>query len=469
MSMITKIVSLILSFTQMLCVLIEIPRPHTIGVDTAVRYQTSEGFGTSAAWWAQHIDDDSTAKEIAELLFNKETGLGLDVFRYNVGAGERENPSSVINGDYTKTDSFYVLNEQTGEYEFDFSRDANARRVMDYALENGATSIILFCNSPHFSMTENGLGSGSTEEGHCNLPKENYQKFVDYLLTIADRFTELGYPVTYISPINEPQWNWGTGYVGQEGCHYSADEAVELLELFAVTMKERNTPYSLSGIETGDMSQAHSEYQEKFFASKILTDYCDTFSGHSYWIASQEDKQAIGKRYKQISHGTRFVMSEWCELPQTLNPTTIDSALCMAETVWGDLTLLNAVSWQSWAAVNGDGLLCLDNGEVNTFMRYYAFKQFAAFIPTGSVRVKTTDSLRDKSTLNAVAYDTGDSVVLVVINSTEEAESIVLNGGFVSAEIYVTDEEKRCEKAFDKEFTGNVTFGAKSITTLVLK
>jgi len=194
--------------------------------------QTFEGWGTSACWWPQMIEDETMAEEIARALFSAD-GLNLDIYRYNVGGGENDNPASRIWERARRTESFYVYNPGTEQYEYDFSRDANARRMLDKAVEQGAKEVVLFCNSPHFSMTRSGQASGGLEESVSNLPPENYQAFVDYLLTIADWFVEQGYPVSGISPINEPQWGWGGGWVGQEGCHYTPEETVTLLELFA--------------------------------------------------------------------------------------------------------------------------------------------------------------------------------------------------------------------------------------------
>ena len=212
-------------------------------IDTATKYQTFEEFGTSSCWWAQTVNTAEEADEIAKRLYSEEEGLGLKIFRYNIGGGEADNPDCRIWDVNRRTESFYVLNKETGEYEYDFTRDANARRVMDYAVKYGAEKIILFCNSPHFSMTKSGHASGGLEQYSSNLPKENYQAFVDYVLTIADWFIGQGYPVYAISPINEPQWSWGGDWVGQEGCHYEIDEAIEVLELFATEMQKRNSPY----------------------------------------------------------------------------------------------------------------------------------------------------------------------------------------------------------------------------------
>ena len=55
------------------------------------------------------------AKDIAEKLYG-EDGLGLKIFRYNIGGGEADNPDCRIWDVNRRTESFYVLNEETGEY-----------------------------------------------------------------------------------------------------------------------------------------------------------------------------------------------------------------------------------------------------------------------------------------------------------------------------------------------------------------
>lgn len=77
--------------------------------------ETLDGFGTSACWWSQLAGDSEYAEETAKLLYSKE-GLGLNIYRYNIGAGSADNPDSPISNPWRKTESFYVFNEETGEY-----------------------------------------------------------------------------------------------------------------------------------------------------------------------------------------------------------------------------------------------------------------------------------------------------------------------------------------------------------------
>ena len=444
---------------------------HEILIDTATKYQTFEEFGTSSCWWAQTVNTAEEADKIAKMLYSEEEGLGLKIFRYNIGGGEADNPNCRIWDINRRTESFYVLNEETGEYEYDFTRDANARRVMDYAVKYGAEKIILFCNSPHFSMTKSGHASGGLEQYSSNLPKENYAAFIDYVLTIADWFVAQGYPIYAISPINEPMWSWGGEWVGQEGCHYTADETVELLEMFAVEMQKRNSPYKLNGPESGEMSWAYFEYTEKFLKSDILCEFCDTFSGHSYWMDTKsEEKRQIGDELKEKYPDIKYEMSEWCELPLTIDSTTIDSGVYMANVIIDDLTKMNAVSWQSWTAVNGDGLLDRNaEGELITYNRYYAFKHFTSFIKSGMVRIRAIDNFKEDSQLKTVAFKDKENIVVVIVNSAEADENIKLGGMLGNAEVYLTDSTHNCEKIYEGKFEPKITVPAKSIMTVCIE
>ena len=77
------------------------------------------------------------------------------------------------------------------------------------ALDRGVDTVILFANSPHYSMCKNGRSSGSDSGNETNIDPSRYQDYVDYFLTITEHFIDEGVPVKFISPINEPQWGWG--------------------------------------------------------------------------------------------------------------------------------------------------------------------------------------------------------------------------------------------------------------------
>ena len=201
--------------------------------------QEITGWGTSAAWWAQIAGDSENAEEFARLLYSEE-GLGLNIYRYNVGAGEKENPDTRIPGnEWRATESFLVYNEETGEYEYDWTQDAAAQRMLDLCLSYGCIdTVVLFANSPHYSMTKSGTATGGYDPAVSNLKEGYADDFAEYMCDIAEYFISKGVPVKYISPINEPQWDWGGGWVGQEGCHYELDGIIEVGEAFAAEINE---------------------------------------------------------------------------------------------------------------------------------------------------------------------------------------------------------------------------------------
>ena len=194
-----------------------------INLSNPQKMQILHGWGTSACWWSQYCSEPETQDKIVSLLYGSD-GLGLNIYRYNIGGGTS----------------------------WKFSLDKNAVEVMKKSLATGnVDTLILFCNSPHYSQTASGQASGALIGHTCNLPKMNYRKFADYVLRVAQHFIDCGLPVKYISPINEPQWKWGGTDVWQEGCHYEKEELVEIYHIFAEEILQRNMSVRLYGPESG--------------------------------------------------------------------------------------------------------------------------------------------------------------------------------------------------------------------------
>ena len=111
-----------------------------------------EGWGTSLCWWANRIGySDALAQKAAELLFNAETGLGMNIARYNIGGGDDPTHRHI-----TRTDSmmpgFWVLDGATGEHIFDGTKDENQRNVLLRAMAACGSEFIVeaFSNSPPY-------------------------------------------------------------------------------------------------------------------------------------------------------------------------------------------------------------------------------------------------------------------------------------------------------------------------------
>lgn len=466
-----------------------------ITINTECEKQVIDGFGTSACWWAQTTGGSQYADETARALYSKD-GLGLNIYRYNIGGGEKDNPNSRVRGNRA-TESFYYYNEATGEYEYDFTRDAAAQEMMDKCLSYGCIdTVVLFANSPHYSMTVSGSAAGGYETNVSNLPAENYEAYSDYFLTITEYFLSKGIPVKYISPINEPQWSWGGDWVGQEGCHYEEDEVIALFKVFAKALKQRNLPVKLMGPESGEVGDITVRFFDALTADDDIKDVLGTLAYHSYWsddytLRKIEFGKTVNKKYSDIP----VAMTEWCELPCAHNINDFDSALLMARVISQDLGLSNANSWTAWVGVNNyginengekisDGMLVANDEytELYTATRYYAMAHYSKYIPVGSVRVSAITDIVDLSVhgnkedkenrvatkyLNLSAYKTPEGKTVCVLVNEGEARTITMNITEGDMQIITSTADSYLKTTYQGAATEQFKIPSKSITTII--
>lgn len=466
-------------------------RSMTIKVNQKIKYQTVNGWGTSACWWSQMIDDDETREDIAKLLFSKE-GLGLNIYRYNIGGGYDPDVERVTDP-WRLTESFYYYNEETGKYEYDFTRDANAQKMLEQALSYGCVdTVILFANSPHYSMTVTGQSSGGTEEYTSNLKKECYDDYVDYLLTITEYFIDKGIPVKYISPINEPQWSWGGDWVGQEGCHYEPNEIVELMHLLAEGITERGLDVKICGPESGEMGENTQNYFKSLLSDNVIADKIGTLSYHSYW--SDDDmlgRQSFSRWLKTNCYGYDISMSEWCELPCVSRTDSMEAALKMGRIISQDMKYTGVNSWSSWVAVNNygteipangdysDGLIFASSDFSNYYLttRYYAMAHYTKYIPIGSVVLSSNSNIFPikmnsdglvTSDVNYSAYKTPQGEIVIVIVNEGDARSFSFDTAGNTMTVIQSDSEKKLQEVYSGKLT-SIELPAQSIATVIIK
>jgi hypothetical protein len=148
---------------------------------------------------------------ISELLHSKEHGIGLDIYRYNIGGGSQNSGRGDFWTRMRRAETFEVA-----EGQYDRSRDANAVYMMKQAVKDGAGEVILFCNTPPERLTINGK-SHLDKNFRPNIKKRDCPASAA-MCGHRGAFCGEGVPLRYVSPVNEA-WKW-TG--GQEGCPLSA-------------------------------------------------------------------------------------------------------------------------------------------------------------------------------------------------------------------------------------------------------
>lgn len=418
-------------------------------------YQTFERFGVSGAWWAQVVGgwdetDPASGKpkreRVAELLFNPEKGIGVRCYRYNLGGGSAQSGKGYFSMPCRRAESF-----DTGENEFDWSRDANAVWMLRQAVKEGADEVILFVNSPPERYTKNGK-TQLDKPLRTNLPRKNHKKFANYCLACAEHFIAEGIPVKYLSPVNEPVWVW-TGANGQEGCHYRPRQVRKLMRTFAEEMDKRPAlkELKLSGAENGDIRWFNKTYTRIMLGDRRLRGRVDAVDVHSYFVTPEIPvlKHFIKNRLPYLRRFRRYLdrhfpyaqvkTSEWTHM-RGGRDYGMDSALEQTKIILEDLTVLNVSSWQLWIAVSNvdycDGLIYENDGP-RTFeltRRYYAFGNFTKFIEPGSKRC----GISVPEGVTAAAFTKDGRQTAVLMNPGDDAKTLALPPQ--AAAVYLTDE-----------------------------
>lgn len=455
-----------------------------IWIDESITYQTMESFGTSGAWWSQYVGGftedangtgGSTREDIARLLFDREEGIGLTCYRYNLGAGSVESRNGTFTDIHRRAQCFET---EAGVY--DFSKDENAVWFLKQACELGVEEVVLFCNSPLVRLTDNGLPHMSEGGSRSNLSPENYAAFATYCMDVTEHFVEEGIPVKFLSPINEPQWDW---YNGQEGCHYSTREVANVYLAFLDELENRPelAGVKLSGPESGEWKGDATGYTSAILNNERLREHFDTIDNHSYW-SGDVDKKAF-KNWMVVHYpDVKLRTSEWCEMVNG-SDVTMDSAFHIAQEIASDIRILEVVSWQNWVGVAPggyrDGLIYIDekSQKYRALKRLWSFGNYSRYVRPGYVRVDIRTSTRDQEKMLPTAFvgtnDQGQrEMVMVFINEGITDQEFVLEGaeGYEKIAMYVTSDAYDLECVLDESYdtSAPITIPMKSVTTVVL-
>ena len=274
------------------------------------KYQTIDNFSASDCWWAHIIGDkwsETNKDSIADLLFSVEKGIGLSAWRFNLGAGK----DPVITDTWRTVETFEVAQDQ-----YDWTKNVGGQWFLQAAKERGVDQFIAFVNSPPKRMTRNGH-SYCSSSGSTNLKDGYYNQFSKYLVDIVKHFRDsLGININYISPVNEPQWEWnGTS---QEGNRASNDDIKKIVDSLYTEINNQNVSAEIIIPENGELpgwystaSSISSKYGKTYgnYLASLFNDanvsakVAKIFAGHSYWsdLLSSEVLQARQSLYSHMS------------------------------------------------------------------------------------------------------------------------------------------------------------------------
>ncbi|WP_309122516.1 glycoside hydrolase [Paenibacillus sp.] len=424
-------------------------------------HQQIDGFGASGAWWAQDVGGWDNLDDIMDLLYDDQEGIGLDIYRYNIGAGK----PTIASDPWRTTETLEV---SPGVY--DLNRDKNAVHAMREAAKRGA-DVVLFANSPPARLTVSGYTSGEPN-GKSNLPPENEEAFAKYLVDITELFVKEGLPVKYLSPINEPQWEWKSG---QEGCHYEPEQVISLSRKVALELEKRKLPVKLLIAESGawnDPEYTLTMYK-RIMSDDVLSKAIDAYAVHSYW-SSAKDKEIAAEYFSQFDDLLPLHQTEWCEMLNG-NAASMEAALVLARTIHEDMTILSVSTWEQWLAVAKgdyrDALVYVDpeTRKFGAAKRMWSFGNYSKFIKPGYRRIEAA-SEADDVLVSAYASPKRDETVIVAVNATKRAKPIAfenLKGG--KTEIYETSEKSDLALVKEVNRLENYELPPESVTTFVIR
>ncbi|HKZ36912.1 MAG TPA: glycoside hydrolase, partial [Chryseolinea sp.] len=436
---------------------------NSVVIDLNDKKQVIRNFGASDAWACQFIGlwPDSKREQIADWLFSMEEeangkpkGIGLSLWRFNIGAGS--SAQSNITDDWRRSEGFLQ-----DDLSYDWSKQAGQKWFMNAAKKRGVNQFLGFTNSPPVQLTRNGKAYSSNGE-EANISTENYLAFSKFLVDVSNQFRKEGIPFKYLSPFNEPQWDW-TGN-GQEGSPYKNSEIFAITKILdsLFTTQELNIKiqvaeagklnylYEKADKQTrGDQIHAFFNAQSPFYMGG-LGHVDKIISGHSYFTSAPVEtlksaRQKVAESIKLASVPLEFWQSEYCilgdqeEVKGPGKDVGIAPALYVARLIHHDLALANASAWHWWLAVSvydyKDGLIYAEKNKTDGMLEdsklLWALGNFSRFIRPGAQRLTVTSDNRDINNVNQLMISsyidpTNEQLVTVIINNSISDSSITI-------------------------------------------
>lgn len=483
-------------------------------VDSARTHQTIDNFGASDAWSMQFIEElpQREQEQVARWLFSRGSdaagqpeGIGLSLWRFNMGAGsaEQEGASQIKPG--TRTECFL---QADGSY--DWSRQAGQRKFLRFAKAYGVPYILGFLNSPPVYFTQNGLATNTGREGASyNLKPEHYGDFARFMAeVIAGLAAHDSVTIDYISPVNEPDGHWNWLGPKQEGTPATKYEVARLTRELDGELTRRGLGTQIIIPESSDFRCMMGEHLagpergyeiQSFMSPDSATTYvgdlghlAPVLAGHSYWTNTPVEYMKECRRTLRdtvAKYGTQLWQTEVCIMGNDREigggggyDRTMKTALYVARLIHHDLVMGDARAWQWWRAMGGDykdGLLLRQGNEVYDSKLLWSMGNYSRFVRPGAVRLDVRrqggdgDSATDPWGLMCSAYRNSDgSVVAVVINYADKEAEISLEGlGAGEWKIYRTSDApgESLRMIGATPTLSGLTIPARSITTLIDK
>ncbi len=494
---------------------------QTVTIDLNNKYQTIQGFGASDAWNSDYVGrywSTTTKEQIAKWLFSTEivgnnpSGIGLSRWRFNIGAGSKEQgAASNIDKEERRAECFISKVETIGGKEvitYDWDKQKGQQWFLNAAKQYNVNQLVAFIVSPPVFFTKNGRANSDNKDvyGNTNLNTSKYNQFSDFIVTVLKHFSDQGTPFSQISPINEPQYPWDKG---QEGCPWKHSEVYTLVDKLntGILAKGLTTKILLSEAEEyTSLTESRKDPDKSDIIDKYFSPASATYIGkfpqvlkgagaHSYWVNDTDaiissKRIAVKNKIAEYS-GLEVYQTEYNLLDKyTDNKTT--NAVILAKIIYADLELAGVSIWDYWTAMErerwsqlnrfllikltpsgGDYADLTNPGTASVDKNLWALGNYSRFIRPGYKRVKTTGA-NDLAGLMGVSFVAPDNSEVITVYTNFSDKAISINEKFNNlstelkaeiAEVYTTNSTNNLTKGTNHTLKNAYSIPSKSIVT----
>lgn len=410
--------------------------------------QTIENFGASDAWTTKFVGKWSNPQKkdlIADYLFSTDTsangspkGIGLSLWRFNIGAGSYEQGAASGIPDEFRREECFLKPDGT----YDWTKQSGQQWFLNAAKQRGLNNFLSFSVSPpvQFSVNNKAYGLGTSQ---LNLKTIYQNDFADFLVDVVQHFNQAGFNMNYLSPFNEPQWNWGKDNPSQEGTGATNSEIANFIKILGPKLKQKNTQTTITVgeaaqwnyLNTSNLDNRGDQLNEFFNPNSAnyignVPQVENLMAAHSYFTTCPDASlikyrnDALNAK-NQVAPNLRLWQSEFGILGSICGQysgspknTGIDYGLYVAKVIHHDLAIANVSAWQWWLAVSpynySDALVYVNDlsggfdlnamktdGIVSSSKQLWCLGNYSRFIRPGMIRIGA--SLNTVADANAAA------------------------------------------------------------------
>jgi glucuronoarabinoxylan endo-1,4-beta-xylanase len=408
----------------------------TIEIDPSLTYQRIDGFGASMvdqvageSGLPYNLEslDAAHRSQVEDLLFSPTSGIGLNMLRLELGAGETYPNGSTPVPDFTIEPSAPASPSSTPSYVWDSNADGQVQIAKDAVARGVSTIYADAWSAPAFMKTSNNVyggnlcGLSSCASGDWTLA------YANYLAKYVQDYASDGVTLNYVSPFNEP-------YSTTDYQSMTANPAQ--LATFVATL---GSTFATDGLATkvasSDVGSANEAdwYQQAIEANSAAAAAQSVATFHSYagTPAAMPSAALVGKDSWQSEF--TCVGDKW----NTAYSTGDCDGQHWAQTIYTAMN--NGVSaylgWTgAWSHTDNEDLIRITGSSTyQVSSRVWAMGNYAKYVHAGATRIEAASS---SNSILSTAYKNPDGSYVAVVSNTSGSPQTLnltgLNGGSVT-------------------------------------